>query len=171
MPLVDPAAPDPAWPRYSSRAFPAYRFVPGLHPHPRRDPRGYAYGTPEVPPARVSPERWRQNEPYLFGIDLYNHAYWWACHEELEGLWHVAGRTSEEGQYLQGLIQVAAAHLKRHVGAVDGARRLAAEALEHLSCVRGPLYMGLALDPFRRAVTDFHLSERPGPFPLIRLAL
>lgn len=119
----------------------------------------------------MSPEHWRDNEPYLFGIDLYNHAYWWACHEELEGLWHVAGRTSEEGQFLQGVIQVAAAHLKRHAGVPEGARRLAREALDRLSTIQAPAYMGLVLEPFRRAVDDFHLSDRPSPYPFIRLEL
>lgn len=169
--LVEPRAPDPARPRYSRRPFPPYRFVPGLHPHPRRDPRGYAYATPETPPPRMSPDRWRENEAYLFGVDLYNHAYWWACHEELEALWHLAGRVTEEGHFLQGLIQVAAAHLKRHVGAPDGARRLAGEGLAHLSTLRVPAFMGLALEPFRLAVAAAHLSDRPAPFPFIRLDL
>ena len=171
MAPVEPQAPDPAWPRYARRPFPAYRFVPGLHPHPRRDPRGYAYATPETPPARMDPERWRENETYLFGIDLYNFAYWWACHEELEALWHLAGRTTDEGRFLQGVIQIAAAHLRRHVGSPDGARRLAGEGLDRLSTLPSPVFMGVVLEPFRAAVAAYHLSDRPSPFPLIRLEL
>ncbi len=48
----------PRVPRYSREPFPAYRFVPGEHPHPTRDPAGHSFGRPEavVPP---SPETWR----------------------------------------------------------------------------------------------------------------
>src|SRR5207245_9398720 len=65
--LVEPAPPDPAWPRTSTRPFPPYRFVAGLNAHPRRDPKGHAYGQPETPPPYVAPERWREDETYLYG--------------------------------------------------------------------------------------------------------
>ena len=45
--MIEPHPPDPAWPRYSTRPFPSYRFVPGKSPHPRRDPHGHSYGQPE----------------------------------------------------------------------------------------------------------------------------
>ncbi len=35
----EPLPPDPSWPRYSTGAFPAYRYIPGRSPHPRRDAR------------------------------------------------------------------------------------------------------------------------------------
>lgn len=169
MTLVEPAPPDPSWPRYSSRPFPPYRFVAGLNPHPRRDPRGHAYGTPEVVPPYVPPERWRENETYLWGVDLYNFAYWWECHEALEGLWHRAGRTGPEAQFLQGLIQAAAANLKRHAGALEGARRLAREAVARLASVGKRRFMGLEVGPFVRGIHDYHLDEDCATPPLIRL--
>ncbi len=127
-----PEAPDPAWPRYSTKPFPPYRFVPGRAPHPRRDPKGHAYGTPEPKPPPVDPARWRESDIYLFGIDLYNFAYWWECHEALEALWHAVGHTTRTGQFLQGIIQVSAANLKRFVGQDEGAKRLWAEGLARL---------------------------------------
>jgi hypothetical protein len=169
MSLVEPTPPDPAWPRYSALAFPAYRFVPGLGPHPRRDPRGHAYGTVELPPPRFPPERWRDNEVYRHGVDLYNYAYWWECHEALEGLWHLTGHTGTEAQFLQGLIQAAAANLKRHVGSLVGSRRLGGEAVGRLLSVPGPAYMGLTLAPFIGGVRDLHVDERSVAIPLIRL--
>ena len=169
MPLVEPAPPDPAWPRYGTRPFPPYRFVAGLNPHPRRDPKGHAYGRPGTPPPVVSPERWRENESYLHGIDLYNFAYWWECHEELEALWHLTGHQGAEAAYLQGIIQVAAANLKRHMGVPEGARRLAREAVARLASLGRPEFMGLALGPFIRAVNDYHLDEGVPRIPLISL--
>jgi uncharacterized protein len=169
MTLVEPAPPDPSWPRYSERPFPPYRFVPGLNPHPRRHPQGHAFGTPEVPPPSVPPDRWRDNAVYLQGIDLYNFAYWWECHEALEGLWHLTGHQGTEAQFLQGIIQVAAANLKRHVGSLTGARRLGREAVERLASVGKRSYMGLELGPFIRAVNDYHIDEDRTSIPLIRL--
>jgi hypothetical protein len=169
MSLVEPTPPDLKWPRYSTLPFPSYRFVPGLSPHPRRDPRGHAYGTPEVPPPRFAPERWRDNEVYRHGIDLYNFAYWWECHEALEGLWHLTGHSGTEAQFLQGIIQAAAAHLKRHVGSSVGSRRLGSEAVGRLESVPGPVFMGLTLAPFIRGVRDLHVDDRTDAIPLIRL--
>ena len=52
---------------------------------------------------------------YLYAIDLYNYAYWWECHEVLEGLWR-AGQTTKQGNFFRALIQLAAANLKRSLG-------------------------------------------------------
>ena len=169
MTLVEPAPPDPSWPRYSAQAVPPYRFIPGLNPHPRRHPQGHAYGTPETPPPSVPPDRWRDNAVYLHGIDLYNFAYWWECHEALEGLWHLTGHQGTEAQFLQGIIQVAAANLKRHVGSLVGARRLGKEAVERLASVGRRRFMGLELGPFIRSVHDYHIDEDSTRIPLIRL--
>lgn len=169
MAIVEPAAPDPGWPRYGTRPFPPYRFVPGLNPHPRRDPKGHAYGHPETPPPVVAPDLWRENEAYLHGIDLYNYAYWWECHEELEGLWHLTGHQGTEAQFLQGIIQVAAANLKRHGDQLEGARRLGREAVGRLASVGLRHFMGLELGPFIRAVNDYHVDEDSKRVPLIRL--
>ena len=103
---------DANWHRYCpQKPFPPYRHIPGVTPHPIRDPRGHSYGVEEVHDAEpLPPEFWRQNEDYLYGVDLYNFAYWWEAHEAWEGLWHQA-----EGTYrlfLQGLIQVSAAFIK-----------------------------------------------------------
>ncbi len=169
MPLAEPAAPDPRWPRYSPLPFPPYRFVPGFNPHPRRDPRGHAYGTPETPPPRVPVERWRENAVYLHGIDLYNYAYWWECHEALEGLWHLTGHTGPEAAFLQGVIQVAAAHLQRHLGSAAGARRLGRDAVERLESLGATSYMGVDLPPFIRAVRALHVESTSSAIPLISL--
>jgi hypothetical protein len=167
--LTEPGIPDPSWPRYSKRAFPRYRFVAGLNPHPRRDPGGHSYGQPETPPPYVTPERWPENEPYLHGVDLYNFGYWWECHEELEGLWHLTGHRGTESQYLQGIIQIAAANLKRHVGSRGSARRLAQEGRQRLASIGLPRFMGLELEPFERAVREYHEEETRQAVPLLRL--
>jgi hypothetical protein len=171
MPIVEPVPPDPAWPRYSQKPFPRYRFVPGLTPHPRRHPQGHAYGMPEAPPPRIDPGQWRENDVYRYGIDLYNYAYWWECHEALEGLWHLTGHQGTEAQFLQGIIQAAAANLRRHLGTPEGARRLGREAVARLESVGLSTYMGLTLAPFIQGVRALHVEEKTSAIPLLRLEL
>lgn len=176
-PLTEPEPPDPALPRYApGRPFPSYRFVPGLNPHPVGDPRGHSYrgGAHGPPPPRADPARWRESEEYLFGCDLYNRAYWWEAHEAWEGLWHLTKKSEPEGLFLQGLIQLGAAHLKRHVGDAVGTEKLARLGLEKLRAVAAarpaPRYMGLEIDPFLAAAERYLLRREPGaPFPAIVL--
>ena len=73
-------------------SFPPYSFVPGLFPHPISDPEGHSHGIREQAAAPVGPDDWHTNRDYLFGIDLFNHGYYWEAHEVWEGLWHAAGR-------------------------------------------------------------------------------
>ena len=86
--------------------------------------------------------QWQTSEEYLYGIDLYNYAYWWECHEIFEGLWHAAGRNTEQGNFFQALIQLAAANLKRFLGNEQAAQKLARSGLTRLRKVP-PIYMGL----------------------------
>jgi uncharacterized protein len=140
--VTEPEPPDPHLHRYSTRPFPLYRFVPGRTPHPRRDPSGHSYGLPEPKPTPFSAGQWQTSEDYLYGIDLYNFAYWWECHEVFEGLWHAVGHHSIQGNFFQALVQLAAANLKRFLGNEQAAQKLAHNGLIRLQ--RLPqLYMGI----------------------------
>ncbi|HEX9751073.1 MAG TPA: DUF309 domain-containing protein [candidate division Zixibacteria bacterium] len=160
-------------PRYTTRLFPAYRFVPGQKPHPRRDPAGHSYGLPEPQPdwATLAPEKWRDCELYLYGIDLYNHGYWWECHEELEAIWHRVQSNHVQSEFLKGIIQIAAANLRRFMNSqvqseTPGAS-LATKALEHLEIVPAT-YMGVDVDQFRDDVLWYFGGKSDTP-AIIRL--
>ena len=140
--MIEPHPPDPTWPRYSTRPFPSYRFVPGRSPHPRRDPLGHSYGQPEPKVLVFPPEEWQRSENYLYGIDLYNFAYWWECHEVFEGLWHAAGHDTEQGNFFQALIQLAAANLKLFTDNHQAAENLIRSGLVRLRKVPES-YMGI----------------------------
>jgi hypothetical protein len=103
----------------------------------------------------------------LYAIDLYNHAYWWACHEALEALAHVAGPATEIGQLLQGIIQVAAGNLKRSMNVDEGAQRLWSEALGRLAPLLGAL-LGVDVRAFERDVLEYASRRRDAP-PTITL--
>ena len=158
--VSQPSPPDPDHVRYTARPFPPYRFIPGLFPHPRRDPKGHAFGRPEPVPKPVTPENWRESETYLYGIDLFNFAYWWECHEELESLWHTVGHDSEQGLFLQGIVQIAAANLRRFMEPDDqkAGLSLMEKGLEKLRDFSG-VYMGVDVQRFRMAV-DASLRQR-----------
>lgn len=176
-PLTPPASPPV---RLTSRPLPAYRHVPGLTPHPVNHPAGHSYGAAEIviPPGSLElPEHWYDCEAYLFGVDLFNQAYFWEAHEAWEAIWHAVGHESLPGRFIQSLIQVSAALLKRHMEIDTGAHRLLAKAFAKLDLVedwmmeagqRSGAYMGLEVPAWRMAVRNF-LDRRACEFPFIRL--
>jgi hypothetical protein len=128
--MGDPGHAEPRL-RYTQRALPAYRHVPGFTPHPIRDPDGHSYGLPALDLPDLNTEAWETCEEYLYGIDLFNEGYWWESHEVLEGLWHAAGIGSPAAHALQAVIQCAAAHLKASIDCPRGAMRLHDHSLRH----------------------------------------
>lgn len=168
-PINQPQPPDPAWPRYTRRPFPLYRFVPGVLPHPRRSPQGHSFGHPEPVAHQIEAAGWRASETYLYAIDLYNYAYWWECHEQFEALWHAAGHDTRQRQFFQGLVQIAAANLRRFMdrnNAVAGLS-LSVKGLRRLAKSEG-VYMGIDVDRFRSDVHAYFEGTRVTP-PLITL--
>ena len=117
---------------------PPYSYVTGQFPHPTRDPEGHMTGHVPPSPAPLDPAQWRQSRQYLYGLDLMNHGYYWEAHEAWEALWHAAGRGGVLGDFLKGLIKLAAAGVKvregRSSGVVRHARR--AEQLFELTAER-----------------------------------
>ncbi|MDA2929586.1 DUF309 domain-containing protein [Acidobacteria bacterium AH-259-O06] len=136
--------------RYTSKVFPPYRHLPGLTPHPQRHPKGHQYGKVEVPPEPFNPSSWRHSSDYLYGADLYNFVYYWEAHEAWEGIWKTTKRVDIPGIYLQGLIQISAALLKREQGIRRGMKSLARAGLGKLREVvfLHPFYCGLDLEDY-----------------------
>lgn len=165
---LPPPAPEP--PRLlPDRPLPPYRYVPGLHPHPFRHPGGHLYVDGRAPPEPDwSPDLpWADDPLWLWGIDLYDQRYYWEAHEAFEALWHHLERVDPRARLLQGLIQSAAAVLKRHLGEAGGADRLHARALHHLDLAEqalGARVWGLDLPACRQRMADWAAG---GPWPLL----
>ncbi len=136
--------------RYSDIDFPPYRYLPTVNAHPRRDPQGHSYrkDEPKAPP--LAPEDWKKNELYLYGVDLYNHAFWWEAHEAWEAVWHTTHKESDYGQYIQGLIQISASFIKWQIKEESGVLALYKRGSERLKHVQKThvQYMGLNLNEY-----------------------
>lgn len=151
----------PAVPRYTQRPFPKYRYVPQVHPHPEIHPEGHSYGRKPEPLEFKGPEKWKQNETYLYGVDLFNHGYWWEAHEAWEQVWMTTPKSDAHGQYLQGLIQSSAALLKLYAGNIQGFQKLYGEGKKRLEFCLGQLpghqrqFMGLKLAEWLERMENF----------------
>ena len=164
----EPTPPDPALARSTRLAFPAYRYVPGRSAHPRRDPGGHSYGEPEPRVTALDPAEWATSSLYLYGVDLYNFAYWWEAHEAFEALWQGTDKGGPLGQTLQGLIQIAASNLKRFMEAESAAQKLGARGLARLAVAPSP-WLGMNVREFEAEARGYLGGERSAP-AVIRLA-
>jgi predicted metal-dependent hydrolase len=116
-------------PRYlPDRPLPPYTYVPGRSPHPVSDPAGHLFGRAQEPAAPIDADNWHTNRAYLYGIDLFNHGYYWEAHETWEALWHLSGRKGITADFLKGLIKLAAAGVKVREGNPRGVRSHTANA-------------------------------------------
>ena len=69
---------------------------------------------------------------HCVAVDLHNRGFWWEAHEVWERPWRAQPRNSTARHLFQGLIQLAAAHLKWRQGLIRGRRNLGERALGHL---------------------------------------
>lgn len=119
--------------RYTEKEFPPYHFIPGKNPHPEKE-GGYLRGT-TIDPDGFNQDNYQSNETYLFGIDLFNHEYYWEAHVYWEVLWNHVGRKNSHGYFLQALIKLGAAGVKHKLNQEEAASGHLQRALEHLGSV------------------------------------
>jgi len=145
------------------RPFPPYAFLPGRDPHPTQDPRGHSYAEVEESTGAHHPaSKWRENANYLFGCDLYNAGFLWEAHEAWEDIWHPSKHDEVQADFLQGLIQCAAASLKIPMKQPGGLVKLAENGTQRLEGVQrsaGSAYMGLDLALFIEEFRAFASSS------------
>lgn len=91
---------------------------------------------------------WWKSHDYLYGIDLFNHAYWWEAHETFEALWNATGQDTPVGQFLQGLVFAAAAQLKRFAVVPGRGGTLFSKAISRLAGFPSS-YLGVDVDALR----------------------
>jgi hypothetical protein len=107
------------------KSFPSYAYLPGRQPHPVRDPAGHSYNSEAMlSTAEISLD----SDTFLWGLDLFNHGYYWEAHEAWEGLWQVADRNAPLRTLFKGLILLSAAGVKIREGKQAAAMRHAGRA-------------------------------------------
>jgi predicted metal-dependent hydrolase len=121
---------------------PSYSYVPGgPFPHP---------GARSASGQQFDLEHWQECRGYLYGIDLFNHGYYWEAHEAWEQLWHACGRKGITAGFLKGLIKLAAAGIKVREGKAQGVRNHARRAAALFQVTTRDTgmsrYLGLDLD-------------------------
>ena len=147
MAKIPPAPPD-SWPRYwPAVSFPVSPFLPGITPRAARHTVSPQEDLGDFAAAPLTADNWKRHGPYLFGVDLFNHGFWWEAHEQ----WEVPWRRGDALQkpFLQGLIQIAASLLKRRLGNARGHDLLRRQGLGNLNAVKRQVkegvFMGLRL--------------------------
>jgi hypothetical protein len=115
---------------------PAYAYLPGHRPHPTRHPAGHSFGRAEAEPAVLDPEAWWTCTPYVDGLALFDHGYYWEAHEAWEGPWIAAGRRGAVAELLGGLIALAASGVKIRQGRGEAASRLGERARQRFERAR-----------------------------------
>lgn len=128
--------------RYTSQPLPKQRYVPGqagVHPQDLHSHQNLHL---------LLPNEWRNCEPYLYGVDLFNHAFWWEAHEAWEGLWLPLEKSEVTAQFLQGLIQISAGYLKQELKQNHPAKKLFFTGVKRLKFVaeKFPRFMGVSLE-------------------------
>lgn len=123
---------------------------------------------PEPPVTEFSATSWASSDAYLFGVDLFNFAYWWECHEQWEAIWKYTGPESFEGRFLQGLVQIAAANLRQYMGSHDSGAALARKGIARLRGFEDDVFLGVDVAPFMAAV-ELHFAQPDAVPPVIDL--
>ena len=194
IPTKEPSPASPSMIRYAPQIpFPPYRFVAGLNPHPVASPLGHSYGQIEEDLPGLTLSNWASHSHYLYGMDLYNFAFFWEAHEALEGLWRKTVLKSTMYLFLQGIIQICGACLKYHLHQVKGVQKLGFAGMDKLSrveksgeCHNG-IYLGICLPGYLEALQLFFepflperkpdgenlesLFKEPMAYPLLYLQL
>ncbi len=166
--VIAPTPYDASGRRYSTATLPPYRHVPGLTPHPRRHPLGHQFGTTERTAPPFSPEQWPRANDYLYGVDLYNFAFFWEAHEAWERVWKTTPPGSMARLFLHGLIQIAAALLKRTQDKPEGMNSLSRRGLAKLQRIADskPLFCGVDLPEYTGRMEALFVSPAAGDWPV-----
>lgn len=152
--------------RYTNLDLPYYKYIPGNGKHPK-ERRCEHIPTINEQISGFSKESWNLSLRYLYAIDLFNEQYYWEMHEVLEHVWLELGRKSQIGQFLQGLIQLSIALLKKSQLNEIGMKRLKEKAIENLATQDG-VFLGIEVENLIKDALEF-IEGKTSKVPLIKL--
>ena len=146
---------------------PPYAYVPGRFPHPTKHPDGHSYASPEnAVDAEVratgmaSTLIWYRDERWLWGVDLFNHRFFWESHECWEEQWKSLPTSAPERCVLQAAIMAAASLLQLHLQRDRIAQKSWARAQELLESAPSTLSLGWLQEDFWVDGPNWHHPPR-----------
>jgi hypothetical protein len=153
--------------RYTNIRLPSYRYIPGQKlSHSESQINNHLPRLPE-PFIEFSEQNWKTSERYLYAIDLFNLEYYWEVHEVLEILWMATGKMTPTAIFIQGLIQLSVAMLKKKQLNSIGANRLSNKALPKLLSQKGT-FLGIDVEKLIEEF-KFFIEKQDCPPPQIIL--
>ena len=142
------------------RSFPKVPYRPGLGPRPVD-----AHDS-DLDAWDGSAKHLLANSEFRWGIDLYNHSYYWEAHEVWEELWILADKQSGARLLVQGLIQCSGAALKALIGQSEGCARLSFKGLAKIeSATSEPCFAQLELENFAMKFREFSAARNESAEP------
>ncbi len=123
--------------RFCERSLPPYRFDKHKSPHPTQHPDGHFRDKVTLTCPDLASSCWRECEGYLYALDLFNHGYFWACHEILEDLWHAVDHATPVGHFIQGFIQCTITHWHATAGRKREAENILQRIPRHMEATQG----------------------------------
>jgi predicted metal-dependent hydrolase len=131
-----------------------------------RDPPGHSYHTEAVP---IAAEASLCSDVFFWGLDLFNHGYYWEAHEAWEGLWQVADRDGPLRMLFKGLILLSAAGVKirerKHAAAARHAKRAAALLRQLMNVLDSAFESALGMSPATLAEYAEAATRIPADLP------
>ncbi len=128
---------------------PLHKHVPGRNARPVD---GYLESIAALAPGTTSNDTAAINRVWLFGLELFNHGYYWECHEVLEAVWLNSPPNSRERFLLQGVIHLTNAALKSNMQRDSAVKRLlllASECFDRAFPEADGVLMGLQFDELK----------------------
>ena len=154
-------------PRYTHICLPEIKFIPGktnniINPSIQSH-------IPEIsePSIEFTAQNWMQSERYLYGIDLFNYGYYWETHEVWEKIWLKLGRPSLTGIFIQGMIQLSVALLKKINSTHHGADLLKSKAIPKILSQKD-IFLGIDIKNIVEQFNDF-MDDYSASLPIIKL--
>lgn len=134
--------------RFTEFNLPKERYIPGVTSRPV---------TPPLSDENISAQNLSIVSPYenlffLYGVDLFNHHFFWEAHEAWEEIWHLE-EERELRDLLQGMIQLSGGFLKIIQENHRGARTLWGKAASRLSTELLD-ETGVQLKPLMQMISD-----------------
>ena len=125
--------------------WPKHAYVPGVN---ARHPEGTFDVLRDTVQPGMEPGMLARSDAFRSGLQYLENGYYWEAHEVLEPVWMALPIDSPERKFVQGLIQIANAHLKLRMKRPSATLRLCSLARNLLTAAEQDHCMGTDVSKF-----------------------